>query len=183
MISDHQNRMPHRHLSFLLAAPSTDAVVLRAQVLILGMRGPVRGFHQAVAQPRTAFARAAAATLTRRFVVPRAHTRPRRQVTSTGKSAHVPAGFGPQDFCRAPVHSGNGIEPGDLLLKRAQSLLDLVAEPFDSSLKIINLRQLLRDQKALMRFKPPRERLHQLLALLFESTLGQTGKLLGISLP
>jgi len=80
-----------------------------------------------------------------------------------GEHGHVPAGFGPQDFCRAPVHSGNGIEPSDLLIKRAQSLLDLVAEPFDSSLQIINLRQMLRDQKALMRFKPARERLHQLL--------------------
>ena len=56
--------MAHRHLSFLLAAPSTDAVILGAQVFILGVRGSVRGFHQAVTQPRAAFTRAPGAALT-----------------------------------------------------------------------------------------------------------------------
>src|SRR5919106_1599076 len=148
MVSDYQNRMAHCHLSFLLAAASGDPVVLRAQILILGVRGTVCGFDQAVAQPRTAFARAAGAMLTCRFVVP--HARPRRQMTGASKAAHVPAGFRPQHFCRAPVHSGNRVEPPDLLLKRAQSLLDLAAEAFDSSFQIIDLRQMLGDQKALM---------------------------------
>src|SRR6516164_10634835 len=123
MISDHQNRMAHRHLSFLSAAPSTNAVVLRAQVLIFSVRGAVRRFHQAVAQPWTAFARAAAAALTRRFVVAGAHAGPRCQMPGTGKSAHISAGLRPQHLGSAPVHPGNGIEPADLLLKRAQSLL------------------------------------------------------------
>src|SRR4029077_2475061 len=98
------------------------------------------------------------------------------------KSANFPTGLRPGYFSRAPVHAGNGVEPRDLLLKRAQSLLDLVAEPFDSSFQIINLCQMLRDQKALMRFKAARERFHQLLALFFESALRPTGKLLRISL-
>jgi len=33
-----------RHLSFLLAAPSTDAVILGAQILILGVRGWPEGY-------------------------------------------------------------------------------------------------------------------------------------------
>jgi hypothetical protein len=44
MISDHQNRMAHCYLSFLLAAARGGAVALRAQILILG----VCGFDQAV---------------------------------------------------------------------------------------------------------------------------------------
>ena len=127
----------------------------------------MRGFDQAMAQPRTAFARAAGATFTCRFVVPRTHAGPRRQMAGASKAAHVPAGFRPQYFCRAPVHSGNGVEPRDLLLKRAQSLLDLMAEPFDSSFQIIDLRQMLGDQKALMGLQSTRERLYQLLPLLF----------------
>lgn len=129
MISDDQNRMAHRHQSFLLAAASGKAVVLRAEILILGVRGAVCGFDQTVAQPRTAFARAAGATLTCRLVVSRTHAGPRRQMPVARKAVHVPAGFRPQHFCRAPVHSGNRVEPPDLLLKRAQSLLDLAAEP------------------------------------------------------
>jgi hypothetical protein len=39
MISDHQNGMAHCHLSFFLAAASGEPVVLRAQILILGVRG------------------------------------------------------------------------------------------------------------------------------------------------
>src|SRR5262249_49254799 len=182
MISDHQNRMAHRHLSFLLAAPSTDAMILGAQILILGVRGPVRGFHQAVTQPRAAFTRAPSAALTRRFVVPRAHAGPRRQMQSTRKAAHVPAGLRPEHLCRAPAHSRNGVEPADLLLKRAQSLLDFTAEPFDRSFQIVDLRQMLGDQKALMGLQPTRERLYQLRTLLFEPALGQTGQLLGVSL-
>src|SRR5688572_2569316 len=156
MIGDYQDRMAYRHLSFLLAAPSTDAVILGAQILILGVRGPVRGFHQAVAQPRTTFAGTAAATFTCRFVVPRAHAGPRGQMPGASKATHVPAGFGPEHLCRAPAHSGNRVEPSDLLLKRTQSLLDLLAESFDGSFQIIDLRQMLGDQKTLMRFKPPR---------------------------
>src|ERR671919_778464 len=129
MIRDHQDRMAHRHLSFFLAAARGNTVVLRAQILIFSARRAVCSFNQAVAQPRTAFARAAGATLTCRLVVPRTHARPRRQMPGASKAAHVSSGFRPQYFSRAPVHSGNGIEPGDLLLKRAQSLLDLAAEP------------------------------------------------------
>ena len=157
MIGDHQNRMAHRHQSFLLAAASKEAVVLRAEILILGVRGAVCGFDQTVAQPRTAFARAAAATLACRLVVPRTHPGPRRLMSVASKAAHVPAGFRPQHLCGAPIHSGNRVEPADLLLKGAQSLLDLTAEPFDGSFQIIDLRQMLGDQKALMGLQSTRE--------------------------
>ena len=78
----------------------------------------MRGFHQAVTQPRAAFTRAPSATLTRRLVVARTHARPRCQMPSTRKAAHVTAGFRPEHLCRALAHAGNGIEPGDLLLKK-----------------------------------------------------------------
>src|SRR5215813_11482646 len=165
MISDHQDRMAHCHLSFLLAAASSKAVVLRAQIPIFSVRGAVCSFNQAVAQPRTAFARAAGTPLSCRLVVSGTHPRPRRQMAGASKASHVPASFCPQHFCCAPVHSGNGIEPGHLLLKRAQFLLNLAAEPFDSSLQIIDLRQMLGDQKALMGLKTTRQRLYQLRVL------------------
>src|SRR5215472_18415126 len=73
MIRDHQDRMAHCHLSFLLAAASSKAVVLRAQIPIFSVRGAVCSFNQAVAQPRTAFARAAGTPLSCRLVVSGTH--------------------------------------------------------------------------------------------------------------
>src|SRR5215813_9709068 len=136
MIRDHQNRMAHCHQSFLFAAASSDAMILRTEVLILGARSTMRGFDQAMTQPRATFACAPGAPLTRRFVIPRTHPRPRRQMPGASKTAHITTGFCPQDFCRAPAHAGNGVQPPQLLLNRAQSLLDLLAAPFDRSFEI-----------------------------------------------
>src|SRR5688500_6760337 len=152
-------------------------MILRAQIFILGAPGAVCGFDQAVTQPRTPFACSPGAALTRRFVVPGAHTRPRRQMPGTGKAAHIAAGFRPTYLCRAPIHARNRVEQRYLLLKRAQSLLDLLAEPFDSFFQVIDLSQMLGNQETLVRFKPTAKRLHQLLALPFKSALCQISKL------
>ena len=70
-------------------------------------------------------------------------------MAGASKAAHITAGLRPQYFGRAPAHAGNGVEPQHLLLKRAQSLLDLLAESFNSPFEIIDLRQMLGNEKTL----------------------------------
>ena len=63
------------------------------------------------------------------------------------REAAQSAGFPPTTLRRAPVHSGNRVEPGDLCSK-GRSLSDPAAEPFDSSFQVIDLRQTPRSESS-----------------------------------
>src|SRR6266850_1691888 len=131
--------MTHGHQSLLLATVGGDPMILRLEVLVFGTRRPMRRFDQRMSQPAATFARFAIAALARRLVVARAHARPRSQVFSSGKAAHVPTNFRQHHFGKLSTDARNRVEALYLQLKRAQPFSHLRVETLNGLLQIIYL--------------------------------------------
>ena len=92
---------------------------------------------------------------------------------STGKAGQLRASLGDHDLGDAPSDTGDRLEYRSGLLFCFQTRGNLVADALDERLQALNVRQLLGDQKLLVRRKVAGERLLQLGDLLPHAPLCQ----------
>ncbi len=104
-------------------------------------------------------------------------------MASAREPGEVAADLGKEHLGGAPAHPGNGLQPLQRHLKRAQSLRDLGADPLQTGVKEVDMGQLLGDQEALMRAELPRERLLELGDLLPQPPTCQLRQRRGIAAP
>src|SRR5437867_12521464 len=93
--------------------------------MLLRRHGPA-GLTQVAAEKGAALARLATETLAGALRMAGTHASPGREVGSRRKLIHVEADFGQQPPGRHAVHAGNRAETRDVILKRAETSIDLL---------------------------------------------------------
>src|SRR5262245_26190403 len=128
VVGAHQEAMSDGHNGSLLSAASRQAVILRRQIAVLGVTGTMGRLRQCTLQPAVAFAGLATLALTSTFLVSRTESRPGGQMLRCRKAVHVESDLRHQGFSRLLVHSRNRVQQRQLLMKRAQTLPNLLAQ-------------------------------------------------------
>ena len=171
---DHdEEAMRHRHRGAFGASARGQPPILRGRVRVFGARSGACGFHQGGAQPGAALARAPATALAGALVVAWTQPGPGGEVARTGKAAQIGADLGEERLRRPPADARDRLQSLQFSLKRAQALAYLRAHPLQTGIEEVDVRELLRDQEALMCAELAGERLLQLGDLLTQSPARQ----------
>src|SRR5205814_90647 len=133
------------------------------------------GFDECGTQPLIAFAGPAALALACAFVVAGAHSRPRREVRRGWEAFDVGPDFGEEDLGRPPSNASDRVQAVDLVLNRAEALTNFPTDLLDQGVEPVQMRQLLREQEALVCSELSRECALQLRALAAQTALRQIG--------
>ena len=99
------------------------------------------------------------------LMLSRTHPSPAGQMTCTWEPAHVGATFRQQDLRSSSAHPRNAHQEGKLVLKRGQSLRDLLAQGDNLGIQSIDGDQVLGHHELLVAAHPPGQCRGQLLAL------------------
>jgi hypothetical protein len=83
-------------------------------------------------------------------------------VSGRRKARHVRADLRQDDFRGAPIDTGDGVEQPDLSRERGEAALDLLREPVDGVLEVLDVREQLADEKRVVLAEAALERLAQL---------------------
>src|SRR6266516_2463967 len=137
------------------------------------MTGRLGGFGQSRAQPHVTFASLAALALAGTLVVAWTDAHPGRQVRRTWKTSNVRADFGQEDLDGALADARDRVQPLNLVLKRAQSLSDLLTQLLDQFVQAVEMGELVRDEKPLVGSDAPRQRTLELRQLGAQIAFGQ----------
>ena len=104
------------------------------------------GLNQGRTQPRAPVAGPAAPVLAPGLVVSRAEPGPRRQVPGGGELCHVDADLGHDDLGNPPAHPRDLFQASQGPFKRACPFPDLIADPCDRRVQLLDPLQVLPEQ-------------------------------------
>src|SRR5690348_7999617 len=94
---------------------------------------------------------------------------------------HISAYLGEQDLGRSPTDTRDRIKPLGLIKKRLEPPSNLLTELLDDLVEAIQVRQLLAEQKLLMRAHLPGQGTFQLCTLPAQAALGEVCQQRGVS--
>src|SRR5918995_2207564 len=177
MIGNHQYAMANGHSGSLLAPTGGESAVLRRQIGVLRTTSGMRRLHESCPQPGIALGGFTASAFAPALVVARTHPCPGGQVLIRGEAAHLGTNLGQYRFRRAPSHSRDRLQSLNCFSERAHPLGNLRAQPFDGLLKEVDVRQLLGNEKALVRSETSPKSLLQLRDLRSQLPSGQLSHL------
>ena len=92
------------------------------------------------------------------------------------EASHVDPDLGQDDFRSPVVDAWDGIQEPDLSCERDEAPLDLLGEPLDSVLEILDVREQLTDEERVVRVKVTLQRFAKLRELLAQLAFGELGK-------
>src|SRR5579875_2926558 len=180
VIGDHQDGVGHRHHRPFRPSARLESMELGGQIGVLGpSRRPAR-FHQRLPQVRIALAGGGTAPLAGALVAAGTQLGPTGQMAITREATHVHPD-GRDDLLGAPLaHARNGIQPVQLILKRAQALLDLGTHPLNGLIQLGDVLQLEAEQRPLVLPHAAFQRRRELLRGRFQPGGRQLGHGFGI---
>lgn len=98
-----------------------------------------------------------------------------------GETAHIRSDLGQDHLGETPLDPGDRLQPPKLMLRRAQPLVDLQTHVPDSFIKCINVSELFRKEKTVVRLEISLEGLRQQIAFRAHAASGKLGQESGIS--
>ena len=149
MIINDENAVANGDGGSFAASPGRKAAVLGSQVG-LGYSDSMSCLDQNGFGIPISLANAPLEAFASRLIVAWADPNQRRQVSSVGKRRHIPTNLGKEDFDAAPIEPSDGIQTLNGFLQRLQPLRNLLIQPRDGLLMLMDQFEKFTQEQAMM---------------------------------
>src|SRR5215213_711579 len=154
-IDDGEESMADRNQGAFLPPAGGNPFVLGGEIRVVRFGGDMGNFDEDLPQPATPFARLPTQAFPPALVVPRTHTSPGGEVLGTWEATPVGPDLRNQDLRRPLSDTRDGIQEGNGLLVRGQTLVNFPTDALNGLVQVLQRAQVLRQQEAMMRCHTP----------------------------